>query len=536
MESAIPRAPQDVLYALDSEEEGAGVLDRLAGRFRVQREAAVQRGLVVYDTFDARLYRSGRALVGSRERGGRELRLVALDGRALLAARHAGEPDFAWNLPDGELRRCVRECVRVRRVLPRVEVEARETTLAVLDELDKTVCRVRVETGRVRRPSDEALPGPATAGDTGPRDLPARLRVEPLRGYGERAAEVARFLELTLGLARAESAGPSAALEALGRTPRPPAPVRLDPAAPAQWALRAVLRQQLETIVANEPGVVADVDTEFLHELRVAVRRTRSVLGQISGVFPEEPAARFADAFAWLGEVTGPLRDLDVQLLDLREELDSTSNGAARALAPLVEHLRARRTAEHGALAAALRSERCRRLLAEWTAFLAEPAVAGEPPPDALRPVAQVVAARVRAVHRRILKRGRGVGRDSPPRALHRVRIQGKKLRYLIDCFRSLWERDAVDALLGDLKRLQDVLGEFNDLEVQREALARAAAELHAAGGAPLDTLLAVGAAIERLGRRSRKVRRRFAERFDRFDSGRTERHFEALLGERDGS
>ena len=79
---------------------------------------------------------------------------------------------------------------------------------------------------------------------------------------------------------------------------------------------------------ANEAGVRAALDTEFLHDYRVAVRRTRSALSQLKGVFDPSRLAPFRKEFAWLGEVTGPLRDLDVYLLtlpDYRSELPVAS-------------------------------------------------------------------------------------------------------------------------------------------------------------------------------------------------------------------
>ena len=74
----------------------------------------------------------------------------------------------------------------------------------------------------------------------------------------------------------------------------------------------------------NEPGVRADIDSEFLHDYRVAVRRTRSALSQIKDVLPEDKVEHFKTEFGWLGQMTGPTRDLDVYLLQfehLRNQL-----------------------------------------------------------------------------------------------------------------------------------------------------------------------------------------------------------------------
>lgn len=110
---------------------------------------------------------------------------------------------------------------------------------------------------------------------------------------------------------------------------------------------------------------------------------------------------------------------------------------------------------------------------------------------------------------------------ETPAETLHRIRIDCKKLRYLMEFFRSLYEEDASRSLIGELKRLQDNLGEFNDLEVQQGTLRRFAHEMQDDGVAPADCLLAMGRLLGLLDERQARERRRFAECFERFDSER---------------
>src|SRR5205814_6144881 len=91
--------------------------------------------------------------------------------------------------------------------------------------------------------------------------------------------------------------------------------VQLDPHQPAAVAVATVLASLLDTLEANVPGTIADIDTEFLHDLRIAVRRTRSALKLAGDVLPAGLAARFRPGFKWLGDLTTPTRDLDVYLL-----------------------------------------------------------------------------------------------------------------------------------------------------------------------------------------------------------------------------
>ena len=69
-----------------------------------------------------------------------------------------------------------------------------------------------------------------------------------------------------------------------GRSSSPTVP--LDRRESALHGVRRVLANLAATIDDNLEGTIDDLDVEFLHELRVAVRRTRSVLAEAKGVLP----------------------------------------------------------------------------------------------------------------------------------------------------------------------------------------------------------------------------------------------------------
>ena len=92
---------------------------------------------------------------------------------------------------------------------------------------------------------------------------------------------------------------------------------KLRPETFAAVAIAEMLTGFAAAIEENVPGTVASIDTEFLHDLRVAVRRTRSILKLVGDVLPDGLAERFAPEFKWLGDLTTPVRDLDVYLLEL---------------------------------------------------------------------------------------------------------------------------------------------------------------------------------------------------------------------------
>ena len=102
----------------------------------------------------------------------------------------------------------------------------------------------------------------------------------------------------------------------------------------APVAVSVVLLDLLDTLEANVDGVLRDIDTEFLHDLRVSVRRTRSALKLLGSVTPDA-TGHFRDEFKWLGDVTTPVRDLDVHLLELGRPPATSSRCADISPAPV---------------------------------------------------------------------------------------------------------------------------------------------------------------------------------------------------------
>src|SRR5262249_5604045 len=142
--------------------------------------------------------------------------------------------------------------------------------------------------------------------------------------------------------------------------------VDLDPDKPAADGFRLVLSNLLQTIHANWAGTIDDIDTEFLHELRVALRRSRSVLSQAKDVLPQQLIDDFSEELRWLAGLTGPTRDLDVYILGWDRYVSALAPESAAHLGQVLEHLREHRDAAHRELVEAMRSARTRNMLAAW--------------------------------------------------------------------------------------------------------------------------------------------------------------------------
>lgn len=523
--------PTPVLFVLEGPVED--LLGGLESRFRLRVEDPPAGSRTYLDTFDGRLHAAERTLAFTPGPRTGTLELESLDGEHLRRARAKAPPAFAGDLPPGPLGETVAPWIDVRRLLPVAELRLQGPRVRVLDELDKTVVWIDVLTGTVAPPKGpQPWPGDSpdlASGDPAP--LPPRLSVRPVRGYDEAFSDVVAALETDRGLLRAEEDLLTVALGVLGREPRGQGSKRvpeLDPEMPAAVAVRTVHRELLKTIRANEKGTRLGLDPEFLHDFRVAVRRTRSALTQVQDVFPEADTERFKKELKWLGRATGPVRDLDVYLLKLPGYRQALGERVGPRLEPLGRFLAEHQELEQIELSEVLQSQRYRRLVTGWQAFLDRGS--DDDAPNAHRPIREVVSARIRKLWRRVRERGRAITPETEASALHRLRIDGKKLRYLLELFGSLYPADEIRPLVRRLKKLQDNLGDFNDYEVQQRQLETFADLMVDEDLAPVPTLLAMGRLLEHLAQGQEREHRRFERRFRQFTSRENRRRFKTLF------
>ena len=497
----------------------------LEPRFTVVADTSRRARQVWLDTFDGRLHAAGLILRQVAGAGSGELVLSTSAGAAvarepLRATRWPGLIDV---IPAGPLRDRLAPVVEIRALLPLARAEGTLTELRVLNRQHKTVAHITVDAA--------SLVGPV------PGALPTWLVIAPVRGYQTAADRAGRLLTAADGFAPSRPPALESVLEMTGQRPGGAADIgeiTLSPSLPARAALAEVLLRLADTITANVGFVIGDVDTEFLHDLRVAVRRTRSALKLAGDALPGGMAARFAPEFKWLGDLTTPTRDLDVYLTGFDQMAAGLSGASPGDLEPFRAHLAARRRTERRRLVRGLRSARFTGLMTEWRSALE--AAAGQPAgpePD----IGSLAADRIARAYRRVVKLGSALTRagagDGPSGTdLHSLRKRCKELRYLLEFFGSLYDPAAYRRAVKKLKGLQDCLGEFQDGEVQREAIRGFAVQMVArrgvrgtgrqAAAAPTAaelaaTLLAMGELTAQLHARQLRGRAEVADRFARF-------------------
>src|SRR5579875_1568576 len=340
---------------------------------------------------------------------------------------------------------------------------------------------------------------------------PARLRrveVEVAPGWVGALEEVVADLRRAADLRPAALSKFEAGLAACGvPVPGPPDTGPLDVPAGATLGDLAfsVVRRQLREVLAHEPGTRLGEDPEQLHDMRVATRRLRAALELFSGALPARAAA-LRDELAWIARQLGAVRDLDVQLEELRELAGATAHPDAAPLAHLVALLETVRDEARRGLLESLDSARWERLTAALLA-LARHGPGGRAR-EAGTPAALAVPALLDARHRATLRAARRARRTGSGEDFHRVRIGAKRLRYSVEFTAPLYG-DAATRFAQELAGLQELLGTMHDAEVAAARLrSLATREAGPLGPLPAETVFVMGGIAARAARRARRLRR----------------------------
>ena len=468
------------------------IVAALSARFAVVPGARQSVRRVRLDTFDRRLYAAGLTLEHQTVATGERLMLSHLDGSSTAAVpvTKLRWPALADVLPASPVKDAVVPVAGIRALMVTSDEKRRTRGMELSNEDGKTVARLEV---------DE--PGSVVNGAAD-----SRLMVNALRGYEKQARQAARLLT-DFGLqAVTNDRGPGSA----------PPTVGMDRAAPASELLADALNAHLATMRDNLPGLIDNVDTEFLHDFRVAVRRTRATLKLGRPCLPETMRSRWEPAFKGLGDLTTPVRDLDVYELDLPTMGGWLVAADPTDLEPFGAHLRGRRTVKRRALVRGLKSAKFRTLMTDWEEELAR--MGSIPRHEVQRHLSagQLADRGISRTYKRVVRGGAAISPDSPAEDLHRLRKGCKELRYALEVCAPVVAKGPRKRAVAELKDLQDVLGRFQDSEVQRRALHGFAEEM-IAGGSPTAAVLAMGELIGHLDAEQDRARREFGGAFTHF-------------------
>jgi len=257
-------------------------------------------------------------------------------------------------------------------------------------------------------------------------------------------------------------------------------------AAIARDAVSALARRLQDSFAA----VVQNGNPAPVHDARVAIRRARCALKLFASAFAETPCRRLRRDLQELAGALSPLRDLDVLAEHIQEHYRSVP-ATRQSRSQIAARIAALRAPAQAAASALLRSPRATAAVRMLASLARTPTMAGNAAPPRVIPDG---ARLLRTLAKRALA---AVPNDATPDALHRFRIACKHLRYACE-FLAADLGKPVRALARKLVKVQDCLGRHQDAQVAQLLLARIADEVLRQTACGPETLLTLGALLER--------------------------------------
>jgi len=476
--------------------------------YRVRELKGEKMEGVILDTFDNVLFKNNILLLQLEDR----LIVLHLKEGCFLEQEFAGDWRFATDLPAGPIAGMLGELSELRAFLPVAGIKVRQDKGALLDDEGKTRARYN---NLVLWKGDTVISLGAVISLRGYRrayaDLIKLLKVQGFKTF-EQATEIYTLLGVKI----------------YNYTSKPVLTLKSD--APASETATTIIREFIKTARQNEPGVIADYDTEFLHDYRVSFRKVRSVLSLFKGVYEADKTMELKTEFASIMQSTNRLRDLDVYLMERDHYFTMVPKPSLAGLTLLFDFFAKERKKELKKVRQNLGSTTYKKRVEGLAKLFMD---------SSLLPVgskgklpSKVLAGKlVLKRYGQVCRIAGSIDKNTKDEVVHQLRISCKKLRYLMEFFTPLFPKDEIKTLIKTLKILQDNLGKFNDYSVQQEFLRGVLEDdLKSFKGEEMQLIESIGALTAMLYSLQLKERKKVMNNFSRFNSAETRLLFKQLF------
>lgn len=427
------------------------VIDFLDAGFTYRKSHPEHDKVTFYDTFDWRFYKKNLTL----SRAGQQFKLQELDSdKVSLRFNWLRKTPyrFATDHNDPVLAEAFAKIQDIRAVSPIAEVAIKSNCCEALNQDEKIVCRIKYEEI-----------------STNGEEVENVLKIIPVKGYDDEAEVICK------SLAKAGLNTPSSTpallpmvlehLHIIPGTYSSKIKTVLTPDMTPRNTASLLISEMLTVIRANEGGIIENIDTEFLHDFRVSVRRIRALISQLKKIYPEDIAAAIKADFGELGKMTNRLRDCDVLLNARKEYEDMLPEVLREGLKLFFKGIVDTRRREMNRFTEYLQSEKYETKISHWIKFV-EKDLHKDKIKSGDKTIIDISGKVIMKRFGKIITIIDSIEHDTPDEFIHGLRIECKKLRYSLEFFSSLYPDNASEPV-ARLKVIQTLLGDFNDYSVQ---------------------------------------------------------------------
>jgi CHAD domain-containing protein len=357
------------------------------------------------------------------------------------------------------------------------------------------------------------------------------MEAELIRGKSDELVRISRHLGELTACRPSATSKLETAMERLKIAPpskKPPKKLTVQTQDRYDLALRKIISFQLQRFDEHLPGLLLDIDTEFVHQARVATRRMRSALGLFKGALPERTAERYRADLGTIASSLGDVRDLDVFLLNLPgffAKIESSTEEERRSLEQwVIDH----RAGALEKLKASLDSRRTRAFRSRLWNYLGSPLPKRPRAPLATRRLGEVAPGVILEHFNAVIELGRKAMQRPKLKNFHKVRIEMKKLRYSCEFVAPAYG-DSLEAFIEQTVHVQDCLGELQDTVFTKGFIERILNDWRGKAVDP-GMLFVLGEIYELQGEIARSKQAAFDDIWREFDRRETEEALRAIL------
>lgn len=244
---------------------------------------------------------------------------------------------------------------------------------------------------------------------------------------------------------------------------------RIIPFLPVADAIDTMIYQLTSEIKTYQTVLQGDPkDVEALHQFRIRMRKLRALLQEFERFFAPKWLKKHKKLLAKLMAHTNAKRDNDVALSDIDIFAKKLSSKNTKSLDKLKHSLQKKEAKLEKKLISFMEGE---ALSAELIALCRDAEKQEIYQESARQPLILVAISIINQSVQDILKEGEPLKKGFNKKAYHKLRIEFKKLRYLLELLSPIIPPDTLNNALDHLKKIQTLLGEINDLQVQKKEL-----------------------------------------------------------------
>lgn len=503
------------------------VLEKITDIYALNKITEQKCKYIFYDTFDWRLYfnKVFFYLEGTK---------ACLDGNSIDFTENAVEAatfkdkKFWWDLPQSDLREYLRKIVDVRALLKILSLDIIRCDFEVLNEERKIIAKISVLNIVSRSISSYST---------------FIIKLVPVKGYKNESKPIVDILRKYSSKLKIDYGYWGLIFKKSGIKPvvysTKPDRKSLGLKASDEFhkdqatyvAIKNLLLFILEVLRKNIPGIVKDIDTEFLHDFRVLIRRTRSSLTQLENVFTDEITATYRDLFAKISNSTNKARDLDVFIITLISLKEKIPQHLTDGLGQIFDYLYEEKSVQYKKLKNLLTRQHFKNVLINWEIFLKDTDIkyAAEMGYKLVNETARYF---IFKSLNKVSKKYNILLSGNTPVNMHQLRISCKKLRYVLELFNIFYNNNIYTKVLDHLKALQDASGLYQDLEVQKNMLIEILNELKKCNKINEEISLTAGYIFRIFEEKQRQIPANFIDLYNNFEITIKSKKFKRILEE----